>query len=358
MSHFGGKEDEAGEGGEVEVTAKATNFDPGAAAGSDLPVNAEGESFDPGAAEGENVGVNVEGESFDAGAADGATVNVNAEAASFDPPAATPSMEVDVQASGNSEVTTESTEATITYNLETNGEEPRTGGDEQVTYHLTKQGSEPMGGGTFDVTYRIHTIGSGPTINATGNIGLAKAAGTPTLMGELGPELVVSNGRYFIAGQNGAEMVGLDKDAIVFNHLQTEQLLKNGMSKGRGRAVTNERNAVAFAKGNIGGGPAMASASAALATLKQIRAMWDSFLKASAKDLAGAGGSGGGGGGGKDKGGKGSDAGRKSFIEDVERWYNLMQEIAKLEKVINHEETLRAKLEGDLHKNGSAYYKS
>jgi hypothetical protein len=202
---------------------------------------------------------------------------------------------------------------------------------------------------------------------ATGNVGLASgtlghitgpAHARSTLMGELGPELVVSNGHYFVVGQNGAEMVNLDKDAIVFNHLQTEQLLKNGMSKERGRAVTNERNAVAFAKGNIGGGPAMASASAALAALKQIRAMWDSFLKASAKDLAGAGGSGGGGGGGGDKGGKGSDAGRKSFIEDVERWYNLMQEIAKLEKVINHEETLRAKLEGDLHKNGSAYYKS
>jgi len=41
-------------------------------------------------------------------------------------------------------------------------------------------------------------------------------------MGELGPELVVSNGRYFVAGQNGAEMVDLADDAIVFNHLQTE----------------------------------------------------------------------------------------------------------------------------------------
>jgi len=87
-------------------------------------------------------------------------------------------------------------------------------------------------------------------------------------MGELGPELVVSDGRYFVAGQNGAEFVDLADDAIVFNHLQTEQLLKNGMSPGRGRALTNERNAVAFAKGNMNGGPAMADASAALAALK------------------------------------------------------------------------------------------
>jgi hypothetical protein len=40
-------------------------------------------------------------------------------------------------------------------------------------------------------------------------------------MGELGPELVVSNGRYFVVGQNGPEMVDLADDAIVFNHLQT-----------------------------------------------------------------------------------------------------------------------------------------
>jgi hypothetical protein len=46
---------------------------------------------------------------------------------------------------------------------------------------------------------------------------LAKAKGT--LMGELGPELVVSNGRYFVVGQNGPEMVNLANDAIVFNHL-------------------------------------------------------------------------------------------------------------------------------------------
>jgi len=66
-------------------------------------------------------------------------------------------------------------------------------------------------------------------------------------MGELGPELVVQNGRYFVAGQNGAEFVDLMDDAIVFNHLQTQQLLKNGMSNSRGRALTNERVATAYA---------------------------------------------------------------------------------------------------------------
>jgi hypothetical protein len=38
-------------------------------------------------------------------------------------------------------------------------------------------------------------------------------------MGELGPELYVTGGRYYVAGQGGAEFVNLPNDAIVFNHL-------------------------------------------------------------------------------------------------------------------------------------------
>ena len=190
-----------------------------------------------------------------------------------------------------------------------------------------------------------------PAKMATGNVGLAKAQGT--LMGELGPELIVSNGRYFVAGQNGPEFVDLASDAIVFNHLQTEQLLKHGMSSTRGQAVTNERNAVAFASGNVNGGPAMASARAALAALKQLRAQWQAIANMSAQDFAGLGGSGGGGGGGNK-----DDPARKAWIEAVERWYNLMQEIAKLEKEITHEEALRTKLSSDWQKNGAAYYES
>lgn len=193
-------------------------------------------------------------------------------------------------------------------------------------------------------------LGSGaqePTV-ATGNIGLAKAAGT--LMGELGPELVVQDGRYFVAGQNGAEFVNLQDDAIVFNHLQTEQLLKKGMSSTRGRAVTNERTAVAFAQGNVNGGPAMASASAALAALKQLRSMWASLASASVQDLAGAGGGGGGGGGG--------DKDMAAYIKELEKWYNWLQKIAELEDKINYQEQLRSTISSSQRKNGSAYYSS
>jgi len=81
-------------------------------------------------------------------------------------------------------------------------------------------------------------------------------------------------------------------------------LLKREKGGGRGKPVTSEKNAISFAKGS---GPAAASASAALATLKQIRAMWQSMLGASMRDLgslagleAGKSGGGGGGGGGND----------------------------------------------------------
>ena len=187
-------------------------------------------------------------------------------------------------------------------------------------------------------------------VRAAGTLGLAKSKGT--LMGELGPELVVSKGRYFVVGQSGPEMVDLADDAIVFNHLQTQSLLTKGMSSERGHAVTNERNAVSFATGNVDGGPAMASASAALNALKQLRDMWEALKSASVSDLAGAGGGGGGGGGG-DK-----TTTPKEWVKTVERWYNLMQEIAKLEAQITHEEALRSKIQSDFGKNGKHYFQS
>lgn len=180
----------------------------------------------------------------------------------------------------------------------------------------------------------VHTA-----VDAKGNIGPAQATGT--LMGELGPELYVSDGRYHIAGQNGAEFVNLPDDAIVFNHLQTKKLLQTGAA-GRGTAITNERKAVAYAKGT---GPAMASASAVLATLKQLRSMWQRLADMNLSELAGMGGGGGGGGGGQ-------------FTKDLERWFNLLQKIARLEQMITHEQQLQSKLESDRLIHGDQLYLS
>lgn len=62
-----------------------------------------------------------------------------------------------------------------------------------------------------------------------------------TLVGELGAETVVDpwNGTYKVVGIHGAEFVNIPKDAIVFNHKQTEELQKTGKIKSRGAIVSN-----------------------------------------------------------------------------------------------------------------------
>lgn len=183
---------------------------------------------------------------------------------------------------------------------------------------------------------RIRTnVRSGSSKTGVENIKAKVAAAKGTLMGELGPEIVVSNGRYFMVGQNGAEFVNLDKDAIVFNHLQTRQLMSTGLTS-RGIAYTNEKNATSYAKGNATG-PAMASAADALAELRKIRAQWQELLDSPASALGAKAGSGGGGGGG----GKNLTA----QIHDIERWYNLLRQIEKYEQKITYEQQKRNNLQ-------------
>ena len=71
--------------------------------------------------------------------------------------------------------------------------------------------------------------------NVTGTWGAKSSA--KTLVGELGQELVVRGNKFFTVGDNGAEFVDIKKDDIVFNHKQTEELLKNGHVTGRGKAL-------------------------------------------------------------------------------------------------------------------------
>lgn len=62
-----------------------------------------------------------------------------------------------------------------------------------------------------------------------------------TLVGELGRELVVDphTGKWHTVGDFGPEFVDLPKDSIVFNHKQTEELLKKGYAIGRGAAMAS-----------------------------------------------------------------------------------------------------------------------
>jgi hypothetical protein len=74
------------------------------------------------------------------------------------------------------------------------------------------------------------------TANANGNWGTA--TGGKTLVGELGREIIVDpyTGRWYTVGEYGAEFVNIPRNAIVFNHVQSESLLNNGYVFGRGKS--------------------------------------------------------------------------------------------------------------------------
>ena len=88
--------------------------------------------------------------------------------------------------------------------------------------------------------------------NASGNISIPK--NQTALVNELGEELIVRDGRWFTV-KGGAQFTELKKGDIVFNHLQTRQLLKNGKitsSNNRGRFAHSRgtfRNA--FSDGSV-----------------------------------------------------------------------------------------------------------
>ena len=74
------------------------------------------------------------------------------------------------------------------------------------------------------------------------------------LVGELGQEMVVRDGRFFTIGDNGAEFFQYKKNDIIFNAGQTKQLFEQGKitnGKTRGRAFSGGWNATA-SKNNFG----------------------------------------------------------------------------------------------------------
>ena len=86
-------------------------------------------------------------------------------------------------------------------------------------------------------------LGSGRPTRVNGTAHAEGSWGAPkdetSLVGELGPELLVRNGRWTTIGENGAEFTGIKKGDIIFNHKQTEELLKNGHVTSRGRAYAS-----------------------------------------------------------------------------------------------------------------------
>ena len=173
------------------------------------------------------------------------------------------------------------------------------------------------------------------------DLGPAYAQGTKTLVGELGPELAVYDNAYHLLGRNGAELVDIPDDAIIFNHKQTEGILKGQANNGRGKTVNGQP---AFATGNVSG-PAYASGlSGAIAAIDREIMAWKALLSMTTADLLGSAGGGGGGGSGNTL---------KAHIEDLVEWYNLTRQIADIEQKINNIIAKRANIT-----DGRAYLKS
>lgn len=95
-----------------------------------------------------------------------------------------------------------------------------------------------------------HNIGKSPT-GGTGYINsgrsnqfITEATGTSSvpktgnaLVGELGAELVARDGKAFLVGQDGAEIIPLQKGDIVFNAEQTKQLLTTHKTNSQGQLI-------------------------------------------------------------------------------------------------------------------------
>lgn len=185
------------------------------------------------------------------------TVNTNVDTSAVDnysPADKTGRVTYEVDASKVNSWSAPPKTGTVTYNPSvtalTDGQLHKTG---TITYKATVEGAPAVNG----------------TAHANGTAGHAfkngdwstKDSGT-ALMGELGQELIVRDGRFFTVGDNGAEFVPYKKGDIIFNHKQTEELFKNGyVTSGGGRGVAMA-SGTAFANvghgtwkpGGIGGG--------------------------------------------------------------------------------------------------------
>lgn len=187
-------------------------------------------------------------------------------------------------------------------------------------------------------------------VMATGGV----AQGGKTLVGELGPEMRVSNGQYSIVGNKGAEFVNLKRNDIIFNHLQTAGILNNkrgirgkALVAGTGPAMESTgSSAGGFIKNlltNVGNGlnKIITKASTAFkdgtafafATKTPIKDGTDTKDK-------------------KDSGGtKKDDA--EAYTLELEKWFNWLRRIEQIE---NRLSILRANRE--LITNGTEYAKS
>ena len=143
--------------------------------------------------------------------------------------------------------------ATVTYNIDSSAVDSFNPSNltRYVTYYTRTRGA-------VDTASVNGTANASGTAYAGGNWGTA--TGGKTLVGELGQEIVVDphTGRWYTVGDNGAEFRYIPRGAIVFNHKQSESLLRNGYVAGRASALVS---GTAMVTGGISVGDASSSTS-------------------------------------------------------------------------------------------------
>ncbi len=122
-------------------------------------------------------------------------------------------------------------ECTIVVNVETRGGVPAYAEGTAVS---DVAGSIDLDSSRHKAEYSgsAHVTG---TANVVGNWGVSNPG--RSLVGELGQELWIhaKDGRFETVGDHGAEFINTEKGDIIFNHLQTQELLKRGRLSGRGK---------------------------------------------------------------------------------------------------------------------------
>lgn len=121
----------------------------------------------------------------------------------------------------------------------------------QAVGHINWGNTSAPTNGANSVNGTAHASGTAKANGDWGN----KRPGT-TLVGELGREMCVNphTGKWYTVGDNGAEFVNIPQGAIVFNHVQTEELLSNGFTASRAVALASgtspDISGKAFVSGN------------------------------------------------------------------------------------------------------------
>lgn len=210
---------------------------------------------------------------------------------------------------------------TVTYKIKEIVSKIASGGKKKVGQ---RTGADPAGDGVGNVN---------GTANVNGTIGMAfkqgswgtKNSGT-ALVGELGRETLVRDGRYYTIGDTGAEFIKYHKGDIIFNHKQTEELFRNGKvtsDSGRAKALVG---GTAFSRGVGGIGKVVLSKEKAVTndkervTSKTTTKKSGNSTTVNTQTIVGSGSTGSGSGSGKVEGNAAGSTDKSDKFEDTIDW--------------------------------------